>query len=161
MTKLNNILIQYIKSIGNKINKFLCSKEANKRNITNTTVIKISNEIVTWYSIKKLPIFHSTLFTSVGLAVVSFKLNESSIKFNKKPMKIDNETNNILTNSILIFTKNIKINEINPGKPIILALSLVWNLKKSRITNLGENLDLIIITNSIISRTYHINFLFN
>ena len=47
MTKLNNILIQYIKSIGNKINKFLCSKEANKRNITNTTVIKISNEIVT------------------------------------------------------------------------------------------------------------------
>ena len=40
-------------------------------------------------------------------------------------MKIDNETNNILTNSILIFTKNIKINEINPGKPIILALSLV------------------------------------
>jgi len=144
MMKLNNILIPNIKSIGNKNNKFLCNNAANKRIITNAIVTKISKEIVTWYSIKKFLIFQSNLLISVGLASLSFKLNESNIKFNKKPMKMDKDTNKILTNSMLIFTKNIRIHEITKGIPISLPLSFLWNLKKSLITNLGENLDFIL-----------------
>ena len=100
--KLNKILIPKIISADKSTIKFSCSNAANSRKITSITVIKISKESVTWYSIKKFPIFHSFLFTSIGLALVSFKLNESNIKFNKKPMKMDNETNRILTSMKLI-----------------------------------------------------------
>ena len=38
---------------------------------------------------------------------------------------MDKDTNKILTNSMLIFTKNIKIHEITKGMPIILPLSFL------------------------------------